>query len=1503
MKLKQFLKTFAIVFALLLGSLPVWGQSFSGSGSGTDSDPYLIYNPNHLNDVHNFIGQSGVVFKLMANIDLSSWLAENNPTNGWLPIGTEVQPFKGKFLGNNKTISGLFITRASTNDVGFFGYTDGATISNLTINGTTVKGADRTGGLCGIAFNSTITSCNLIIGVTGTGAVDVGGFTGNIDGCIINNSSYNGTVTGAGSVAGFTGYARESTLTNITINANVSSTANNTGHCVGYIGEGNINLSNIKASGNINGTNHVGGLVGWTKTGCVLSISNSSINGNIEGTSYIGGVIGINAGTLTIIDCYSIGNINGTTHVGGIIGASNSYFSINGSAHIGDITSTNNSSTCYVGGIIGYTYPNNNIYTTDIDNNSFSSYKNIVNNSYSIGSITSSGDCIGGIIGYQESNNERIILTTIDMSNYSVRSNVGSWSAIAPTVTNGYFWVYKFYNVDAYLYTKFNLANSTSDSFLKKLLDFGIISRYIEQYNYPFFSAAGNQLSEVTVNYVLDSQISLTEISNSYHSGDIYGNSKVGGVIGYGKSTNINTSYSSGKIYANNYVGGITGYLESNANAVGNSEISSCVSANEIIVGTEGNTGRIYGAVGNNVTIGATGTTSANKGLATAKVTSAGVTVVLEDGPQHGTNVGASTLRLKSNYVGMGWDFDNYWKIQETECYPYKASQCAPPKITGQLTSGATSVSGQSIDGGTVVLLIGNNSYTGVVSSNQWTINVPALQSGEIVKACATKSGLMQSYFTTDTVGFAGSGTESDPYLIYTASDLANVNSYSYYKIMNNIDVSSWITANSPTLGWIPIGMNGGVSMKQLDGNGKTISGLWTNSTTNNYGLISTAENATIKNLTINVVSGKQVKGGNQTGVVVGLASGTTFENITINGKCAGAASVAGVAGKGTNSKFNNCSVTSTLTGSDNVGGVVGWSSGSTLSNCTSNVTINGTKYLGGIAGYSESNSYSNCNSSGTIKSTTSNGYVGGIIGKAQTTSNTISKCRSCANVTGTTYIGGLVGNGVNSITESYSSGVVTGTKTDDCLVGGLTGLNEGTIRNCYSVATVTSGQYGAGITGINYGTIDRCYASGNVSAEKWGAGITAYNDGSAAVVTHCFAANNKIQVSDAGGIGMRMIGGFRNGATEPENTNYALNSMEVSINNIPKIVYDDPLEGISVTQAQLYAQATYVNNAWDFTETWGIVEGNGYPYLLALVEEETPDFSPGDVNGDSTIDVADYVDVASYILEQDPQPFVFAAADLDEDNAIDVGDLVGVAYLALNYEGKAQSAMHNEQLTNEAREEGKLACAMPCKEEKRNSECIIQNEKCSMDAVVQGNEVVISLSNNVDITAMQMDVTLPHGMTLVDASLTDRASASHQIEFCELGNGNYRLLAASSALKSFKNNDGAVLTLTFAGSPSGSGNLSNIILASPKTEKFMVDDIALNFNPTGVVDVYTDVRIYREGGNIVIVSPADGVAQLVLPNGMYKTVRVDAGRNVYPAPATGLIIVKMGDEVKKMRF
>ncbi len=59
--------------------------------------------------------------------------------------------------------------------------------------------------------------------------------------------------------------------------------------------------------------------------------------------------------------------------------------------------------------------------------------------------------------------------------------------------------------------------------------------------------------------------------------------------------------------------------------------------------------------------------------------------------------------------------------------------------------------------------------------------------------------------------------------------------------------------------------------------------------------------------------------------------------------------------------------------------------------------------------------------------------------------------------------------------------------------------------------------------------------------------------------------------------------------------------------------------------------------------------------------------YQQGDANGDGMINVGDYVTAANYILELNPDPFIFSAADVDQNKAIDVGDLVGITNLAMD--------------------------------------------------------------------------------------------------------------------------------------------------------------------------------------------------------------------------------------------
>jgi len=55
---------------------------------------------------------------------------------------------------------------------------------------------------------------------------------------------------------------------------------------------------------------------------------------------------------------------------------------------------------------------------------------------------------------------------------------------------------------------------------------------------------------------------------------------------------------------------------------------------------------------------------------------------------------------------------------------------------------------------------------------------------------------------------------------------------------------------------------------------------------------------------------------------------------------------------------------------------------------------------------------------------------------------------------------------------------------------------------------------------------------------------------------------------------------------------------------------------------------------------------------------------SAGDANGDLTVNVLDITTIISYLLNQNPQPFIFDAADVNSDNSVNVLDVIGVVNL-----------------------------------------------------------------------------------------------------------------------------------------------------------------------------------------------------------------------------------------------
>ena len=128
------------------------------------------------------------------------------------------------------------------------------------------------------------------------------------------------------------------------------------------------------------------------------------------------------------------------------------------------------------------------------------------------------------------------------------------------------------------------------------------------------------------------------------------------------------------------------------------------------------------------------------------------------------------------------------------------------------------------------------------------------------------------------------------------------------------------------------------------------------------------------------------------------------------------------------------------------IGGVVGYSWG-TIENCSVSGSVSGTVYVGGVVGVQIGGSITGCSSSATVKGTVD---VGGVAGQTNS-SATLTACYATGNVTieiapkKNIAGGGLVGmNAGSSLLACYATGNVTstGSSTGYVHIGGFLGNN-----------------------------------------------------------------------------------------------------------------------------------------------------------------------------------------------------------------------------------------------------------------------------------------------------------------------------------------------------------------------------------------------------------------------------------------------------------------------------
>ncbi len=303
------MKKLIISFILLIGIAGnVLGGTYAG-GSGIEGDPYLISDANDMQEIGANVGDWGSHFLLTNDIDLGQFTGTE-----FNIIGNNTNTFTGVFDGDEHSISNFAYSSTGTNYIGLFGYVDdvNAEINDLILKdpNLNITNSGYIGALAGGFMNGIITNC-AVEGGSISGGGKVGGLVGHNDDATISECHATCEVSGGSDIGGLLGHTRDSII------------------------------SNCYASGDVSGYTYTGGLAGhheyidWTPPTTSI-ISNCYANGSVSGSggSFIGGLVG-RIYRAYVLNCYATGTVSASVDsTGGLAGTQyagavwNSYWDI-----------------------------------------------------------------------------------------------------------------------------------------------------------------------------------------------------------------------------------------------------------------------------------------------------------------------------------------------------------------------------------------------------------------------------------------------------------------------------------------------------------------------------------------------------------------------------------------------------------------------------------------------------------------------------------------------------------------------------------------------------------------------------------------------------------------------------------------------------------------------------------------------------------------------------------------------------------------------------------------------------------------------------------------------------------------------------------------------------------------------------------------------------------------------------------------------------------------------
>lgn len=1084
------IRTITLLITIFSLSLPAYAK-YSG-GTGEPNDPYQIATAEDLMLLGETPGDYDKHFILIADIDLDPNLPGRKVFDKAVIAWDRDSAFNGVFDGKDHIILNLTIEGDSY--LGLFGQlANEAVIRDMGVVDVDITGSgDYIGGLLGLngrrnSPGSSVTNCystGIVKGVS-----DVGVLVGANEGSIATCYSI-GTVSGKVSIGGLVGTNGGDIVdcgSNVLVlgEDNVGGLLGRNGSITGpghpclycsYIREPGT-VSTCYSTGVVSGNSHIGGLVGRNSVG---SITTSYSTCTVSGNEVVGGLVGYNWSDGDIRMCYSTGTVTDAgDYFGGLVGRSDGVV-------IACFWDTQTSGQTVSAGGVGKT-------TLEMQTTrTFSGWGTCgpiwtIEEGEDYPHLTwegVSGQIISGYSGTGTSEDPFLIYTPehlfsigyapcqwdkhfrlmadIDLSTYSgIDFNpigvssipfTGVFDGSGHTISN-------FCDAVTGTVSLFGYVNDPN----AEIRNLGLISPKIDVQVDHIGSLVGSLENGIIIAcYVEDGSIfghnevgglvgSMYggSVTNCSFTGNVSGNDRVGGLVGV-NSGSITVCSSDGSISGDRWVGGLVG---SNSGAV---TITMCsttgsVWGNQYVGGLVGLLGwsNMGGTIANCSSISDVSGIEYVGGLvgySTGSTSNSGGTIGITDCYSMGSVSGANCV---GGLMGRGGKISN--------CYSTGAVFGGNYAVGGLIGSKAggvyncfwdTMTSGQTRSGGgtgltTTEMQTAETFYTWISCSDNavWTIDegkdYPRLwwenAPGQIIEPIHPFDVLV------------GTGTEDDPYLIYTAEELQMIGLMScdwdkHFRLMADIDLSAYKGTSFNIIGFIINNLRYEVRTFTgvFDGNGHTISNFsYVSNDTDYIGLFGHAgwspyNKGEIRNLGLidpNVDAGT----GNYVGSLIGY--GGTITNCYVNG-----GSVSG----------HNC-----------VGGLVGTCTAGTITECNSSASVSGVNDVGGLIGDKDADTVMYSYSVGTVSG---GNWVGGLIGS---NSSRVNQCYSTASVSGNNNVGGLTGGsiggfGSGSIATSYSGGTVTGNEN----VGGLVGHNSGNIAKSYSSGTVSGDRYVGGLVG-----------------------------------------------------------------------------------------------------------------------------------------------------------------------------------------------------------------------------------------------------------------------------------------------------------------------------------------------------------------------------------------------------------------------------------------------------